>query len=621
MGLFKKDGQNVGPTPQAVERRYTGGAGTLFTGSQSSVSTGTADRYPFAMTFDEDTRVLTLDMINASDLTATIPVGVTADDIEAVLSSTSGVGGVTVTVAGSNVTFTVADGAIDINKLESGLEDLINGKLTGTSTTSTDDADLIGNVFWTAATAKAYSDDNTPAQGPQGASVIQWHRYDANQPTAPDVLGLTDRSDNPTGWSQTAPYPGDNTQPIWIITATWDPAAGDDGEFSDPSPVYESTGETGPQGPRGEQGPAGDRGPQGLQGIQGDQGDPGPQGLQGQQGEQGQRGPQGFQGHFEVFWFMRSATVPTRPDAPTGDGITEDSVPAGWSRTTPSGTDTVYAVVAIWDPATDTFGTPSDVFEAGGQTGPRGPAGAPGTVVTANPGGTGLPDLDTITIGGTAYNIAGSGGNEPMHPSVSVSFTASPSTIGVPVQSTTTVTVTAGATITDGTLSNFRLTDASVGGGLVFGHTGNVVTVTVPAGRTSGFQVTGHVTYDVTANGETTSHRDDVSVTIHVAEEVYIGFTDSAPTAFSDQPLTTGFELAPQYRGSSIYRDGYEMRVQATVAESTQTFSIVAPQAGLSFPTGIVSLTPSSTFTSGDYTVYVFGPLDSTDSLDITLEE
>ena len=239
-------------------------------------------------------------------------------------------------------------------------------------------------------------------QGAQGQSRVFWFQHSAVAPAAPDVSALTDINDNPAGWSQTSPYPG--TGDLYIVSAIFNPVTSSFGDESEVAEASGTQGPAGPTGPQGEQGPQGPTGPQGEQGQQGNPGDTGPRGpegpqgmtgMTGQQGPQGPigpqsttPGPQGPQGQTEVFWYRRSATTPTTPTAPSGTGTTIDSVPAGWSRTVPTGTDDLYIVSVIWDPSTSTFGMPSGVAEVGSSTaGPQGPQGPQGDQGPTGPTG------------------------------------------------------------------------------------------------------------------------------------------------------------------------------------------------------------------------------------------
>lgn len=84
----------------------------------------------------------------------------------------------------------------------------------------------------------------------------------------------------------------------------------------------------------------------------------GPRGLQGPQGPRGLQGPQG-------------ATGPQGPQGPQGE---------------------------------------TGATGATGPQGPQGPAGQDGTIVVANPVGTGATDLNKLEVGGVVYNIPSGGG-------------------------------------------------------------------------------------------------------------------------------------------------------------------------------------------------------------------
>ena len=91
---------------------------------------------------------------------------------------------------------------------------------------------------------------------------------------------------------------------------------------------------------------------------------------------------QGEQGNYYVRLYQRAATEPDGPDSTwspgTGQGTYNGS--DGWQVTVPSGTDQLWEVEAIFDPANETQVDDTDwsgVFQ-GGSEGPAGPAGPTG---------------------------------------------------------------------------------------------------------------------------------------------------------------------------------------------------------------------------------------------------
>lgn len=128
---------------------------------------------------------------------------------------------------------------------------------------------------------------------------------------------------------------------------------GPKGDPGDTGPAGE-TGPAGPQGEPGPQGPTGPEGPQGLTGPKGDKGDTGATGATGPQGPQGPEGPAGPKGEQGI----------QGPEGPQGD------------------------------------------------PGPMGPKGEDGTLVTVSETGTATDEVNYITIDGTEYKLAGSGGGE-----------------------------------------------------------------------------------------------------------------------------------------------------------------------------------------------------------------
>ena len=103
----------------------------------------------------------------------------------------------------------------------------------------------------------------------------------------------------------------------------------------------------------------------------------------------GPQGVRGSTGRATVLVYIRAATEPALPTDGDWDGTTL-TLPSGYSATTPTGTDTLFALVAELDSSAQTF-TPKIHFQAQGIRGRRGFAGADSTVPgPVGPAGTGF---------------------------------------------------------------------------------------------------------------------------------------------------------------------------------------------------------------------------------------
>ena len=103
----------------------------------------------------------------------------------------------------------------------------------------------------------------------------------------------------------------------------------------------------------------------------------------------GPQGTQGSTGNATILVYIRAATMPSLPTDGMWDGTTL-TLPAGYSATTPTGTDTLFALVAELDSSAQTF-TAKTFFQAQGIRGRRGFAGGDSTVPgPVGPAGTGF---------------------------------------------------------------------------------------------------------------------------------------------------------------------------------------------------------------------------------------
>lgn len=175
--------------------------------------------------------------------------------------------------------------------------------------------------------------------------------------------------------------------------------------------VVEIVGPTGPTGPAGPEGPTGP------------QGNPGTNGLDGQDGQDGTDGDDGDEVRL-VYSLHSSLTSVSAPSGGSWNGTT--FTPAtGWHASPPTPNST-YPY--LWASAARLGGDNSSLsyssaFRLTGEKGGKGDKGDPGqdgndgqdgqdgagTVVTANPGGSGNADLTSVTIGSTSYDIPSGG--------------------------------------------------------------------------------------------------------------------------------------------------------------------------------------------------------------------
>ena len=138
MGLFEKDGQNVGPSVSSVERRASGGSGPLFTGDSSEIRGADAnDRYVDGATFESSTRTLTLAVRNGVNVDVVIPEGSTPESIIAHFVNSDHIQ--FIREPNGNVQADIISGSITIDEFTQGLQDLINGKLTGVEAANIED--------------------------------------------------------------------------------------------------------------------------------------------------------------------------------------------------------------------------------------------------------------------------------------------------------------------------------------------------------------------------------------------------------------------------------------------------------------------------------------------------
>ena len=218
---------------------------------------------------------------------------------------------------------------------------------------------------------------NRGDQGPQGRYPVKLYLRSATQPSTPTDVTWNDDDTlsgaNTAGWSLLIP-PG--TEQTWEVEAFFDPA-GAATTITTWSAVFRA----------GAEGPPGMIGPTPNISVAANTGNPGTNAMAVRSGPDASptitftipRGDKGDRGD---------------PGGP-GDSVSDLRVTQDTTYTGPGNRYTL----------TYDVGLQNDV-SAGTFIAPRGPAG---TAVTANPGGSNLPPLTSIDIGGVDYSIQGSG--------------------------------------------------------------------------------------------------------------------------------------------------------------------------------------------------------------------